>query len=235
MGNLKKRNKINIKLIFIAFFVLFVFNVNTLHSVSFKEVNYIKAIKSHPLLKQYDPITGRFKNTKSEIISLDELKKDINKLNIEKKELIEKRNALANDSVLIILGEDSSVWKDIKQYDERILKINELIKEKQNLISTDGIPHFTVVIPQIESIVKETISSLTANVDDETIVLNSFPMFYCDFKEVRFNNKYSGYEAFMKTKEKKYLVNYIKENYNISFLFPLVKRSVLYKKGSKNE
>lgn len=141
---------------------------------TFNVVDLQRLVQNHPLMKQFDPATGRFKGTPSEIRNIENLKTDsasisrqIDDLKAARQEKLHLSMTSPQES-----RNEEGLWSFLNDCDRLIEQKKLELKAIEDLIVTDGIPGFETVLQIATGIASDALSQDNA---PDTVVLNRLP------------------------------------------------------------
>lgn len=228
-----KSNRKMLKTIVSSFcFVLIYYS--SAFGLEFKEVDYVKMLISHPLYENYNPETGRFKDTHSEIIEIPVLEKQIRDLYEVAKKLKEEKGSFVENSMIFAMDSDENTsWDEIAKIDQELSKVEAEIERLEKLWEEGGVPDqnsITAVVNEITDDIKSQINDLSG---PDTIVLNKLPAYTEHLAMPTFNNRFGGYGHFLKERDKDSLKVYLEHSYGLSLYFESTADVILYQKGEE--
>lgn len=144
-------------------------------SETFRAVDFERLLQKHPLMRKYDPETGRFKETKSEIIPVEKLQKRVASISAE----IAGCEREKSEFVLAAMnsGEASTealTWEKIGQIDRRLAELKSRLQTEQSLLADMGVPGYDKLLEIAGQIYHETVLPETATA---ALLLNKLPRF----------------------------------------------------------
>ena len=142
---------------------------------TFRAVDFERLLQKHPLMRKYDPETGRFKETKSEIIPVENLQKRVASITAEIADCESEKSEL----VLAAMnsGEASTealTWEKIGQIDRRLAELKARLQTEQSLLANKGVPGYDKLLEIAGRIYHETVLPETAT---GALLLNKLPRF----------------------------------------------------------
>ena len=196
-------------------------------SQTFGTADLERLIKQHPMMKNYDPETGRFNNTPSQVVSPVKINSQIASAQAEIATFENLRKKQLNQA----LGEKGSVdeklvWQRLTELSESIKQRKRLLLDLEELRATGGVPAISRVLPIARNIILEVREQLPSS----DIVLNKLPRFYRSFPEFVGNPLQ---EFFFDSKRTDDLLAYIRQVSCLSLLFPRVKEPILIDERKK--
>ncbi|GAB4279244.1 MAG: hypothetical protein Kow0029_23070 [Candidatus Rifleibacteriota bacterium] len=207
----------------LSFFVMF-FSTE-IYSAVFSVVDLERLIMNHPMMKNYDPDTCRFKNTSGEVRKIPDIKAeiadietDICKIGQNKQKLLD--NSFQADSQL----DEQAVWQQIRSYDKRTTELKQKLAELKELLYTGGVPPVSRNLPIARQIMRDVQKNYRIS---NTVVLNKLPRFYQHppiFKENPLR------AIFFAPDKSKLPADYLKSLSSVSLLFRKVANPVIYQK-----
>lgn len=157
----------------LTFFVIFL--SQTAEAQTFSSCDFARLLSRHPLMKDYQPETGRFRNTPSEIIPVEKVRAQIASAEAEIASFNHRRESLLAGT--LAAGEDldeSNVWSELSQLAEEVKHRKRLLLDLRELEATNGIPPVSRVLSISRQIILETREQMPSS----DIVLNHLPRFY---------------------------------------------------------
>jgi hypothetical protein len=158
----------------LSFFVLF--SSITLKAQQINWLDFERLIKKHPMMKNFDPATNRFKNTSSEILDVKDLQKqlasitqNLEKLNQEKSQLV--ASSLFNESS----ANEEATWNSLKAIENNIESLSTKKVQLEQSIQNNGYTAATTILPIIRSILRDQFNEIEKNKTD--ILLNKLPRY----------------------------------------------------------
>lgn len=218
---------------FVVIVLFFVFGmISSVYSQVFIEADFERLLSSHELAASYNPETGRFDGTPSEIIPVEQLKKSIAKLSDNIKKLEQKKVQLAQKLITTDLSEEheSKIWEKTSQAQQKIESKTEEINRKQALLNRRGIPPLTTVVDVIDQIYKDTRQAYLQNADSSSIILNKLPVFPVRPPQVNSDN---SLKAFYFDPCSELLSQYIRQAPKTGRLFRGLNQTILYTGASE--
>lgn len=166
-----KSCKIFLHLLSIFFFCV-PFAVN---AQSFKTVDFERLLMNHPLMKNFDPETGRFRDTPSEIVPVALLQQRIISLTSQIGNLEKQKVQIVTESMLKTDNTDEEdTWERIKCIDSRIEAARESMLPEQKLLEQRGVPGYETILAIASRLVNDTVGSQFAQ---DRVVINKLPRF----------------------------------------------------------
>lgn len=142
---------------------------------TFRAVDFERLLQKHPLMRKYDPETGRFKETRSEIIPVAKLQERIASISAaiaacenEKSELV-LATMNSGDSV-----SEAHAWERIGQIDRQLAELKTGLQTEQSLLADEGVPGYDKLLEIAGQIYHETILPEIAT---GVLLLNKLPRF----------------------------------------------------------
>jgi hypothetical protein len=184
-----------------------------------------RLINQHPMMKNYDPATKRFKNTPSAIQPIAKIKAEIASITSLIKTLENNRQqilttTLQNDSES---PDEFATWKQLTEKDEQIQAHKRRRAELQELEMTNGAPPISRVLDIAREIMFDSYLLLKKQ-SKSSIKLNNLPRFYQPPPSLT-PNPFTDF--FMNPKDKKKLAAYLSKKNTIFLLFPTLCQPVL--------
>lgn len=201
----------------------------SVYGQSFKAVDFERLLKAHPLIKKYDPKTHRFRDTKSEPMSVEVLKKRQVEITNRMKELIKNKSVIISDSFQS-KNSEKFTWDSISKIDTE-LKL--LRKEKANLIDAialNGNTEIQTILPVIQKALSDVLRSVKTGKDNQ-IIVNKLPRYRC-FTPPRFGN---GLRTFLRTGNRMNAESYLRYSPFIGLLFKHTDQTILMKREAQEK
>ncbi len=195
-----------------------------LFSQKYAESDFNRLILNHPMMKNFDPSSGRFRNTPSEIISVGRLKQDIAAIQARMDSLNEDKKAKLTvifEALKLNVSEENA-WKQINDFDHSISELKEQLTKKNELLADLGVPGYETVLSVTRKIFLDTRKSIPQG---DKIVLNSLPRFPLPHKPDF--GKISLRTFFLKCDAEK-LKAYLQNKIFIGMLFSKVYQPILF-------
>lgn len=215
----------------LSFFVFFV--GISLQGQSFKSVDFERMINNHPMMKNFDPSTGRFKNTGGEVKSPDWLKKEINRIknklnNAENSRQILLKSSFSNNKDEKI--DEGNLWQNLNKLSAETIEAKSKLTELEELLAMDGIPPISRNLPIARRIILETKAAFKKG--DNDIVLNKLPRFF-ELPPTFTENPLKI--VFANPEKSSELVKYLENLNTISLLFRGIAEPVLFEKRNSTK
>ncbi len=154
---------------------IFAFLVPSLvEGTEFKVVDFERLVKRHPLMKQFDSTTGRFKGTSSEIIPVKVLQERVASLTGQISAIEKAKSELIGNAMIDAKADESAVWLKIGEYDREIDTLQKRLGGEQELLDQKGVPAFSTLFAIVADLVKDICAAESAS---GTVVLNKLPRF----------------------------------------------------------
>jgi hypothetical protein len=185
-----------------------------------------RLINNHSMLKNYDAKTRRFKNTPSEIVPVEQVMEQIDRLRAEIEELEKAREKLVKQTIENNEAEEHNLWTRLKDLSNKIQTKSSQLPELQELEATGGVPPVSRVIP----IAREILLDVRKEFSDADIVLNRLPVFYQAPPQFHGNPLL---QFFQQPERLEFLIEYRKSVPSISLLFSGINQPVLINKGGR--
>lgn len=166
MNNCKK----NLQLLSIFAFLV----PHILEGTEFKAVDFERLLNRHPLMRQFDPETGRFKGTPSEIIPVEVLQNRVASLTGQIAALEQTKSDLVASAMVNAGADESAVWLKIGEYDRDIDMLRKRLAGERELLDQKGVPAFSTLFAVASDLVK---SICRAEMASNTVVINKLPRF----------------------------------------------------------
>jgi len=189
---------------------------------TFRAVDFERLLQKHPLMRKYDPETGRFKETKSEIIPVEKLQErvasitaDIAACEREKSELV---------LAAINSGESSTealTWEKIGQIDRRLAELKTRLQMEQSLLDDKGVPGYDKLLEIAGQIYHETVLPEIAT---GVLLLNKLPRFAAAPPQSADNDL----RRFFYSRNGEILEKYLAQAGKIALMFEKTDQPILY-------
>eukprot|EP01156_Anaeramoeba_ignava_P016542 Anaeramoba_ignava/a623857_4.p1 GENE.a623857_4~~a623857_4.p1 ORF type:complete len:224 (+),score=16.72 a623857_4:50-721(+) len=205
------------KKIFILLSFFYIFSVPQIFAQQFKTVDLERLISNHPLMQKFDQNTRKFKGTESENQNPKELKK-------QTEDLKQKLQALKKERKNVVLAsfapannakQSEKTWASLRQIDKQIKEIDDQIFDNEQLLTLNGVPPVTKIMPQVRQILKDSINKVAS--DKNAILLNKLPRFKSEPPKLSAN----PFQTFLENPVKQKLENYIAHRAHIGLLFSI--------------
>ncbi|MDD3323464.1 MAG: hypothetical protein PHS59_18665 [Paludibacter sp.] len=204
----------------------------SLFAVDFMQIDYINLLTNHPIYKDYDPKTGRFKNTKSEILPIERLYEQEKAIVDKIAELENEKAKMVKDSLILSIDKaQNNSWEIIAGIDTEISLLYKQLNELNDLLDNGGIPYESEVVKVISQITDEIKNEYSKNVSLNTVILNKLPFYRKGSSAPNLDNYTSGYFNFLEQNNLQSLNNYINHNSTIGLLFESTAEAIIYSKG----
>jgi hypothetical protein len=192
---------------------------------TFSVYNLERLVNNHPLMKNYNPETKRFKDTPSEIKSVEVLEKQIASVSAEIIKLEALRAKMLNDSFSSQSFDENSLWKSIRTISFKENKLKNQLAGFENLLDTDGIPPIETLLEVVRGIAHDVLNEIHQKSSEDEICLNKFPRFYQSPPDFR-SNPFKKF--FVLPDNKELLLEYLRYSKSISLLFPKSVEPILH-------
>lgn len=196
-------------------------------AANFSSVDLQRLIKNHPTMKNYQPDTGRFKNTPSEIQPISIVTEKIASLSARIKFLEGDKHEKISNHLIMTKGNEEPLWRDIKAIDSEIQFLKKEIKDLEDLAAAGGIPGFECVLRISESLWKDVDSELNQL---PGIVLNKLPV-YPPLNPPAIKN--NDLRRFFYSPDHEQLINYTRFSVKTGFLFKATSETIVYQRGKR--
>ncbi len=189
---------------------------------TFRAVDFERLLQKHPLMRKYDPETGRFKETKSEIIPVEKLQErvasitaDIAACEKEKSDLV---LATMNSSES---GAEAHAWERIGQIDRKLAELKSRLQIEQSLIKNKGVPGYDNLLEIAGQIYHETVLPEVAT---GVLLLNKLPRFPAAPPQLEKNDL----RCFFYSRNGEVLTRYLAQAGKIALMFEKTDQPILY-------
>ncbi|HEY9068904.1 MAG TPA: hypothetical protein VIV61_01535 [Candidatus Ozemobacteraceae bacterium] len=144
---------------------------------NFPVVDFDRLVREHPRMRQYDPRTGRFTGTPSEIREVSSITAEIEAIERELAETEQRQREAARPLLLASdpLGAGTSIWAGIRETDARIAHLKQRRATLTELAQDGGNPTADTMIPLVADVVNDVLASCPLEAGG--VVLNRFPRF----------------------------------------------------------
>lgn len=188
---------------------------------TFSSCDFARLLSRHPLMKDFQPETGRFRNTSSEIIPVEKVQAQIASAEAEIASFNRRReNLLAGTLSASEKLDESKVWSELSQLAEEVQKRKRLLLDLRELEATKGIPPVSRVL----SISRQIILEARDQMPSADIVLNQLPRFYLSTPDYEGNPLRSFFNA---PERKEFFYQYLAGVNQVGQLFKSVSMPIL--------
>lgn len=204
------------------------FLVFPLWGQTFSEVDFERLLMNHPMMKNYDPKTGHFRNTPYALHDVKSLKNENASLKNELKALI--KNEKNNSKAIITedIKDEEAFWSKVSDFSDKKLKIENKIDVNDELITSKGDPGYVKLFPIVDKMCNDLLIPMY---DKNKVVLNKLPRYYiekpnfgdCDFK------------LFWFSKNPEALKKYLQFAPVIAMIFSKSDKAILYQKSGESK
>lgn len=208
--------KIILVFIFIGFTPLF--------AQIFSEVDFERLILNHPMMKNYDPKTGHFKNTPHELRAVSDLKAENASMSLELEEI--KKKELKNSSISFSDDDidEEALWGDISSLTKRKKELENKIRKNEDLIQSGGDPGYEKLYPIIDDICNDIFVPLY---NKDKVILNKLPRYAANMLQLEGNDMHNFW--FYQNNEE-VLQKYLEYSGIIALMFPNMDKTILFQK-----
>lgn len=189
---------------------------------TFRAVDFERLLQKHPLMRKYDPETGRFKETKSEIIPVEKLQEriasisaDIAACESEKSELV---LATMNSNEP---AAESTAWEKIGRIDRRLAELKERLQTEKALLEDKGVPGYDKLLEIAGQIYHETVLPETST---DCVLLNKLPRFVAAPPQLADNDL----RRFFISRKAEVLEKYLAQAGKIALMFEKTDQPIVY-------
>ncbi len=189
-----------------------------------------RLINQHPMMKNYDPVTKRFKNTPSAIQPLQEIKAEIASITTLIEGLASEKNKLLNETLNADAEapDEFATWKQLSEKSEKSKALKRRLLELKDLEMTNGAPPIARVLKIAREIMFDTFSLIKKQGANNHIRLNRLPRFYQPPLVLSPN---PFFEFFANPNNKSKLAAYLSKKNTIFLLFPTAGDAILINEG----
>lgn len=209
------------KFIFTILFTAYALMAN---AQTFTEVDFERLIMNHPLLKNFEPDTGYFKNTKYYPVPLDVLKNEIASMTEEMNSLEKNIKDKAVSTIDEDIDDEEAFWNNIADSDRRIKEIDHQLTDKRNLLIGGGLPGTEELLPLMEGLCNDVFSQIY---EKDRIILNNLPKYYSEPPLLDFHD---SLQNFFYRPENGILEAYLSQSALIGLMFPESNKAILFQK-----
>lgn len=204
------------------FVVLVPFSVS---AVEFKQVDFERLLNNHPLMKNYDSETGRFKNTPSEIIPVTLIEQRISSLTTQINACKKKKSGLV--ATAMQPGEDHDenlIWDKIGKLDQEIATLQKQCGAETTLLEQKGIPGFETLFKVVTGLTIDVVDGSSA---PNRLLINKLPRFPAEPPLL------SGFDLrhFYYQPDSQHLEKYLQQAGLIGLLFSKTDCSIIYNRN----
>lgn len=195
---------------------------------TFRSVDLERLIQSHPMMKNFDQKTGRFKNTNTQVRPVEEIKKEISQLNSEINDLRISRQELLCKNLANTANpkDDQKTWETLNEMEKKSKSLKSTLESLEELLTYNGVPPLSRNLTIARKIISETKQSM--KVGEDEIIINKLPRF---FQDCPFFSENPLKKAFAKPGETYSLIEYMNRANTISLLFNEVAEPILFQEG----
>lgn len=189
---------------------------------TFRTVDFERLLQKHPLMRKYDPETGRFKETKSEIIPVENLQKRVASISAEIADCEREKS----EFVLAAMNSDEAssealTWEKIGRIDRRLAELKSRLQTEQSLLADKGVPGYDKLLEIAGQIYHETVLSETAT---DALLLNKLPRFAAAPPQPADNDL----RRFFYSRSGEVLEKYLAQAGKIALMFEKTDQPILY-------
>lgn len=192
-----------------------------IYAQKFKEVDLERLLQSHPMMKNFDPTTRRFKGTDSEFKSVASLSAQLENNKAEVKQLNEEKKKIIKGS-LTASSAQTITWGRIGDIDMRLKTLENNKNAYVDALSLEGKTSVSSILPVIQKILSEVL--VKTDQDKKLIVLNKLPRFKTPI--IKYDD--NGLNAFFQNYDRLALMEYSKYSFCISCLFEHTDKTILF-------
>ncbi len=194
----------------------------TATGTEFRQIDFERLLNAHPMMKNYDPETGRFKNTPSEIVPVEVLEERIASITADIGRLEKKKMQLVAASLQALsASDDSSLWAEISLIDRQIEGLRKAAEPIRELREDGGVPGFDKLLAVSSGLAYDIISAQAA---DDRVVFNKLPRFRS------LPPKFAGRDLkhFFFTRDASVLTDYLAGAGLVGLMFSQADNTILY-------
>jgi len=193
---------------------------SSLSAQSFSAADFERLLNKHPMMKNYDPESGRFKNTPSQVVPVESVRSQIASAQQEIAVFGRQREEILSRSLNSEDADENQVWKELTRLNEEIFKRKRLLLDLGELEAANGVPPVSRVL----AIARSMILDVREEFSDSDVVLNTLPRFFAP-PPVFIRNPLR--EFFFQPESAAGLVRYLRETHRIGLLFPVLAKPIL--------
>jgi hypothetical protein len=201
---------------------------SSLLAQSFSSADFERLINKHPMMKNYDPESGRFKNTPSQVVPVESVRNQIASAQQEIETFGRQREEILASSLNSENADENKVWEELSSLNEEIFKRKRLLLDLGELEAANGIPPVSRVL----SIARSMILDVREEFQDSDVVLNTLPRYFAAPPQFMRNPLQ---EFFFNPDSKITLLKYLRENHRVGLLFPAVAQPILIGERKKTK
>lgn len=190
-------------------------------SQDFQQIDLNRLLQTHPLIKQFDPATGRFRGTSSEIIHPARLASTCIVLEAAIKAAEERKSGLAQAVLLSNHDADTmgNFWQEVSLIDNQIAGYQKELTATKALLSDGGDPGLGQLTLLLRQLLAEILPPQPA------IRLNLFPRLAAPIPGLPESDHL---RVFMNNGQLSLLQSYLSYSTQIGRLFPACAEPILY-------
>ena len=193
----------------------------SLFAIEFKTVDFERLLHAHPLMKHFDPATGRFNGTISAIIPIEIMEQRVASLAAQINTLENAKSELARQALNSAGINETIVWSRIGEHDAAIASLQKQLAADRELLDQKGVPALTTLFSQATTLVRDVVSSAAAS---DSLLINKLPR----FRSGRPMPEDNDLRRFFYFKDAPRLEKYLQESGTIGLMFSQTDRPVLF-------
>jgi hypothetical protein len=207
----------------------YILAASPLYGQKFHMVDLERLLLQHPLMRQFDPETGRFRGTPSEVRSPESIRKEVAELQRSMAE----GEALIETTIQKTLldshrHEDTErAWATIREQDARISEQKREVGRLSRLLRSGGIPGIETLFDVVDGLVIDVLSSIRKNASETSLILNSGWRDPASPPDIKAG---SAFRSFIGSPDPKDIHAYLTQVTKIGTLFRARTQPVLYQK-----
>lgn len=189
---------------------------------TFKTIDFERLLLNHPLMKNFDPATGRFRDTPSEIVPIAVLQQKISSMTTQISDL-EKQKAKIVAELVLKTDQNSEeiIWQQLKDLDSKIETVKKQMQPVQKLLEQGGVPGYETVFAIATQLVNDIVGS---RYEKNHLVVNKLPR----FRSVPPALNNNDLRRFFDHKNIEILEKYLSQAGIIGLMFSHIDQPVLY-------
>ncbi|HNX74813.1 MAG TPA: hypothetical protein PLM07_07375 [Candidatus Rifleibacterium sp.] len=209
----------------LSFFV--VFCPASLFALEFKTVDFERLLRAHPLMKHFDPDSGRFKGTISEIIPVEVMQQRVASLTAQIAARETAKSELARQALNSTIVDEAAIWNSIREHDTAIASLKKQLAAEQELLDQKGVPALTTLFSQTTTLVRDVVRGAAAS---GSLLINKLPRFRSGLPRPGENDLRRFFFYLDAPRLEKYLQN----SGTIGLMFSQTDRPVLFERNGED-
>lgn len=192
-------------------------------------VNFEDVLISHELWASFDFETRRFVGTESEIRCPEQLKREIEGIEINILDLERQIDSVASDSYIDLLLDNDRAWFKLAEKKELLIKLKNKRAKLVSLYNSNGRTPDTAIIPYLKRIIEHVKESEEM---DKPVVFNRL-YWNVNVSEPPFLD--NPFSLFLQGRSKEILEDYLDKSFMLFPFFPFVSEPVIFDRRSSIE